>query len=46
MLPIPPIIRFTRGKQAERKVTNDLHVSIAAEITFAMVTIAVYPRLF
>ena len=35
MLPIPPIIRFTRGKQAERNVTNDLHVNIAAEITLS-----------
>ena len=35
MSPIPPIIRFTRGKQAERNVTNDLHVSIAAEITLS-----------
>ena len=35
MLPIPPIIRFTRGKQAERNVTNDLHVSTAVEITLS-----------
>ena len=35
MFPIPPKNRFTQGKQAERNVTNDLHASIAAEITLS-----------
>ena len=35
MLPIAPIIRCTWGKQAERNVTNDVHVSIGAEITLS-----------